>query len=164
MTDASTQLERNKALVLDFLDALYKGPEERLVSYLDPDCVFFVLGGSWASGYGDQERWLVGWRIATVTMHVDVTVNIGAITAEDDRVAVEAESQYSSPSGEPTTVQYHFLFRIRDGRISAFKEYFDTQGAFTAFDVAPAPPGTDLGSNIETVTHVISRRQPAASS
>jgi ketosteroid isomerase-like protein len=162
MPDASTSLEANKALVLDFLDAVFNGPEERLVSLMNPDCLFFVLGDTWASGFHNKEEWLTGWRLATATIHSDVTVSIGAMTAEDDRVAVEAESRGSSPSGKPSNIQYHFLFRIRDGRISAFKEYFDTQGAFAAFDVAPAPSDVDLGSNIETVTHVIARR-PASS-
>ena len=30
-------------------------------------------------------------------------------------------------SGQPYRNQYHFLMRIRDGRISEFKEYLDTQ-------------------------------------
>jgi len=162
MSDVNASLQANKALVLEFLDAVFNGPEERLVSLMSPDCLCFVLGDTWASGFHTKDEWLTGWRHATATIHSDVTVSIGAMTAEDDRVAVEAESHGSSPSGKPSHIQYHFLFRIRDSRISAFKEYFDTQAAFAAFDITPAAAEVELGSNIETVTHVISRRPVTA--
>ena len=49
------------------------------------------------------------------------------LTAEADRVAIEAESDGMHVSGQRYQNQYHFLMRIRDGRIVELKEYMDTQ-------------------------------------
>ena len=48
------------------------------------------------------------------------------ITAEGDRVAVEAESYGKMKNGKTYQNQYHFLFQVRDGKIQAVKEYLDT--------------------------------------
>ena len=48
------------------------------------------------------------------------------MTAEDDRVAVEAESKAKLVNGTLYHNRYHFLFVVRDGRIHAVKEYLDT--------------------------------------
>jgi ketosteroid isomerase-like protein len=52
---------------------------------------------------------------------------IKAMTAEDDRVAVEAESEGMHVSGRLYGNQYHFLFRLRDGKVVELKEYMDTE-------------------------------------
>jgi ketosteroid isomerase-like protein len=52
---------------------------------------------------------------------------IHRITAEDDRVAVEAESFATHVSGKPYNNKYHFLMRYRDGKLLEFKEYMDTE-------------------------------------
>ncbi len=54
---------------------------------------------------------------------------ITAMTAEGERVAVEAESQGRHVSGQPYHNQYHFLLVIRDGRVRELKEYMDTKHA-----------------------------------
>jgi hypothetical protein len=61
-----------------------------------------------------------------------IEISIGAITAEDDRVAVEAESKATLVNGALYHNRYHFLFVVRDGRIHAVKEYLDTLHALSA--------------------------------
>jgi ketosteroid isomerase-like protein len=56
-----------------------------------------------------------------------IKFTIHAITAEDDRVAVEAESHARHVSGKPYNNHYHFLFRWRDGQLVELKEYMDTE-------------------------------------
>ena len=59
----------------------------------------------------------------THRMRMDVL----SLTAEEDRVAMEAESHVLHPSnGRVYNNFYHNLFRIRDGKIVLFKEYQDT--------------------------------------
>ncbi len=53
----------------------------------------------------------------------------GAI-AEGDQVAVEAESWGELKNGRVYNQEYHFLITLRDGKISAVREYLDTQHAF----------------------------------
>ena len=48
------------------------------------------------------------------------------LTAEGDRVAVEAESFAKMKNGKTYQNKYHFLFIVRDGKIQSVKEYLDT--------------------------------------
>ena len=48
------------------------------------------------------------------------------LTAEGDRVAVEAESYAKMKNGKTYQNTYHFLFIVRDGKIQSVKEYLDT--------------------------------------
>ena len=52
-----------------------------------------------------------------------------SIIAEGDKVAVEAVSEGDLKNGRRYRQEYHFLFEFRDGKISAVREYLDTQHA-----------------------------------
>jgi ketosteroid isomerase-like protein len=49
------------------------------------------------------------------------------MTAEGERVAVEARSQGQHVSGALYSNDYHFLFVFRDGKLAVLKEYMDTE-------------------------------------
>ena len=51
------------------------------------------------------------------------------ITAEGDRVAVEAESYGQHANGKVYNNQYHFLIEVRNDKIQAVREYLDTMHA-----------------------------------
>lgn len=51
------------------------------------------------------------------------------MTAEGDRVAVEATSRGMHASGKLYANHYHFLFHLRDGRIAVMKKFMDTEHA-----------------------------------
>lgn len=62
-------------------------------------------------------------------------MTVKGLVAEGDKVAMEAESYGELRDGRVYRQQYHFLLTLRDGRISAVKEYLDTQHAYaTWFD------------------------------
>jgi ketosteroid isomerase-like protein len=52
-----------------------------------------------------------------------------SVIAEGDKVAVEAVSEGDLKNGRRYRQEYHFLLEFRDGRISAVREYLDTQHA-----------------------------------
>jgi ketosteroid isomerase-like protein len=52
-----------------------------------------------------------------------------SFVAEADSVAVEAESYTQTRKGLTYNNLYHFLFRVRDGRIASVREYLDTMHA-----------------------------------
>lgn len=65
------------------------------------------------------------------------TITIGTMTAEDDRVAAEAESlAVSQSNGRTYTNKYQYLIYFRSGKMLEFREYQDT---LHAFDVWSAP-------------------------
>ena len=115
----------NKETALGFFDAVLNGDSDRATSMLTDDCEFFFAGDLPVSGRYDATSGIGTWATIRAMADGSVTFDFGAVTAEDDRVAIEAESRGSS--GERTfNNQYHFLFRFRDGKISQVKEYFDT--------------------------------------
>ena len=56
--------------------------------------------------------------------------------AEGDRVALEVTSSGDLKNGRRYRQDYHFLIEFRDGRISAVREYLDTQHAHDVW-IAP---------------------------
>jgi ketosteroid isomerase-like protein len=70
---------------------------------------------------------------AAVPIHDDkyrMRLDVLGLTAEEDRVAMEAESHVLNPNGRLYNNFYHYLFRVRDGQITLFKEYQDTLHLF----------------------------------
>ena len=55
------------------------------------------------------------------------------MTAEDDRVAVEATSFATMEDGRVYANSYHFLVTIRDGKVATVREYMDTIHARETF-------------------------------
>jgi hypothetical protein len=62
-----------------------------------------------------------------------VETTFGEVTAEGDRVAIEAETRGTLPDGRVYTNMYHYLFTFRDGLVWRVKEYLDTQSAAEFF-------------------------------
>jgi ketosteroid isomerase-like protein len=60
-----------------------------------------------------------------------IKFRIHGLTAEEDRVAMECESHVLNPTnGRTYNNFYHYLFRVKDGQISLYKEYQDTLHLF----------------------------------
>jgi len=55
-----------------------------------------------------------------------VRFTVKGVTAEGDRVAVEADSEAELANGKTYANLYHFLFVFQDGKIAAVREYNDT--------------------------------------
>jgi hypothetical protein len=54
-----------------------------------------------------------------------IRFTVSAITAEDDRVVVEAQSQATLIDGQAYANTYVFSLRVRDGRIAWIAEHFN---------------------------------------
>ena len=62
-----------------------------------------------------------------------ITVTPTVLTAEGDRVAVEAESYAEINNGRIYKNLYHFQRVIRDGQSCAIREYLDTEHVTATF-------------------------------
>jgi len=60
-------------------------------------------------------------------------MTVKSLIAEGDKVAVEVESYGELPNGRIYHQEYHTLITIRDGKISAVREYLDTQHVFATW-------------------------------
>jgi ketosteroid isomerase-like protein len=56
-------------------------------------------------------------------------MTVTSLMAEGDRVAAEVTSSGDLKNGRRYRQEYHFLIEFRDGKISAVREYLDTQHA-----------------------------------
>jgi uncharacterized protein len=72
-------------------------------------------------------------RDNTARFEGPVRLTVTGITAEGDRVAIEAEGYAKLKNGKVYQNLYHFLFIIKDGKIQMGKEYCDFQHAYEIF-------------------------------
>jgi len=120
--------EANKALVRRYLDAMTRG-DPALPELLADDVSWWVPPSSPLGGLREGKARVLELMASGIGLY-DVTVpfqiEIEAIVAEGDRVAVQLVMSARTAKGAPYRNFYHFAFRVRDGRICAVKEYVDT--------------------------------------
>ncbi len=120
--------ERNKRITLQFFEAMSKGDTATLLAAYHPDVRVYTMGHTLLSGVRTLAEVAPLAEAVLGAFPKGIRFTIKAVTAEDDRVAVEAESDAVHVSGTPYHNYYHFLVRFSDdGRITEFKEYMDTE-------------------------------------
>ncbi len=84
----------------------------------------------WAAGAGEiQDQLDAIGKLLDANLEAPMTMTIHGVTAQGDRVAVEAESYGKLKNGSVYNNKYHFLFILKDGKIAQVKEYNDTKHA-----------------------------------
>lgn len=106
-------------LVHDFFEAVTNGnlPD----SLLTPDVEFWTT----MSGTTDKASYQGMVKLLAAMCARPLAFTIHSITAEADRVAVEAESEGELINGEIYRNTYVFVLRIRDDRIASIAEHFN---------------------------------------
>jgi hypothetical protein len=120
-----SQEETNKKLIEQYFDAANAQDEERILGFLSEDFKFEsmlkkpeMFHFTW-----DREPFAAAPRNMASQMKAPLKIWIVDMTAEGEKVAVEAESMGEMKSGKIYNNAYHFLFRIRDGKIYNVREY-----------------------------------------
>jgi ketosteroid isomerase-like protein len=127
-------IEDNKELVLSWFEALVEGNPALAVGLLHDDFRYFLPGTLPASGWWDRDGFLGSAQMFAGQLAGPITMRIGAITAEDDRVWFEAESDAPLADGSRYTNTYVMAIRVRDGKIAELKEFSDTLHVYEAID------------------------------
>jgi hypothetical protein len=124
-----SEIERNKQIARDFIDAISRADTAAIVAAYAPDARVHTMGNTLISGVYtvDQVASMAGQILGAFPDGLRLFIR--ELTAEGDRVAIEAESDGRHVSGKHYHNYYHFLMRIRAGRIVEFKEYMDTEMA-----------------------------------
>lgn len=119
-------IEDNKKVVMGFFEAMNSGNAGAAMGALADSATWWVAGNFALSGTKTKAQFaeLAGGLASKIDGGMRLTP-LG-VTAEGDRVAVEAESHAKMKNGKTYQNQYHFLFQVRDGKIQAVKEYLDT--------------------------------------
>jgi ketosteroid isomerase-like protein len=118
--------ERNRQLARELFDAITRADVARLDQLYADDFELWTAGSLPFSGSHDTAEALEGMKMIASMFPRGLRFTISGMTAEGERVAVEAESDGVHASGRPYHNQYHFLMIVRDGKIRKFKEYMDT--------------------------------------
>jgi ketosteroid isomerase-like protein len=132
MSGASV-LEQNKALVREFWTAFSESRFDDALSLLADDATWWVAGTTDISGTFNKQEFseLVAGIGAETVAGIQVTPSL--MTAEDDRVAMEAESYGKMKNGKIYKNIYHFMHVVQNGKIKAVREYMDTEHATETF-------------------------------
>ncbi len=127
MSDPKIELEANKQLARDFMDAMSSGEAERILALYSDDVSVWTAGSLPFSGLHDRSEVAALCKGLLGAFPEGLQFSIQSMTAEGERVAVEAEGLGTHANGKVYHQRYHFLLIIRDGKIVHMKEYFDTE-------------------------------------
>jgi len=119
--------EGNKERVRQWFDTLSRGDVEALLQGYAEDAEIWTAGSTLISGSRSKEQARKDAGSILEVFPQGLRFEIKAMTAEGERVAVEAESHGLHASGEIYHNQYHFLFVFRDGLLVQLREYMDTE-------------------------------------
>lgn len=119
--------EQNKKVAQEFLTAITHGNIDTIEKLLHPELSWWVLG----FGESDRAKFIAS-LLATIALSSERSIEIVGMTAELDRVAVEAIGEFQMPATIYRN-SYHYLFIIEAGQIKIGKEYLDTQEAIRVF-------------------------------
>jgi ketosteroid isomerase-like protein len=120
-------LERNKVAAASYLELLSKGDIKALDALLADDLDYWILGNlPGLSGSHKKPALLSMIPSFTEMWDGPLVFTVTGLTAEEDRVALEARNKGRTKSGKTYENAYHIAFELRDGRITRIREYCDT--------------------------------------
>ena len=122
----SSLTDKNKQITREFFEALSTGSDQYLDFYTD-DSIIWTAGNNSIGGTRTKKEIINFAQNILSAFPSGITFNITGMTAEEEKVAVEISGEAVHASGQTYNNQYHFLLRIKDGKILELKEYMDTQ-------------------------------------
>jgi ketosteroid isomerase-like protein len=114
----------NKQVVREFFEYLNQHGLAAALGTFPEDCRWWNAAGVVSR---DQMRAFVQALVSHLAE--ELVFEIDTVTAEEDRVAVEARARGLRKNGVRYANTYHFLFRVRSGRIVEVREHCDTAHA-----------------------------------
>ena len=126
-------IDRNKETARRFLEGMAGDFAEVIAETCAEDCRFTTMGTTPISGTRGKAEAMAAARRVDGIFPGGMRIVIHNMTAEDDRVATEAESFATHVSGKPYHNEYHFFMRFRAGKLTEFKGYLDTEIAAAFF-------------------------------
>ncbi len=125
--------QENKALVTRFWEAFSKSDFATATAMLTEDATWWVAGATVLSGTYTKPEVIELFGNVGESAPNGISVTPKLLTAEDDRVSMEAVSYGEINTGKTYENIYHFMFVCRDGKICAVREYLDTEHVTDVF-------------------------------
>lgn len=124
----------NKDIVRRYFEAVNAGDFGTVTALLDDDVTFWVppsLPDGVEFRGKEAVLKLFAESVALYAPDSGLSVTIVSLTADEDRVAAELQIRGKAASGGADYDNwYHFLFRVKDGRITSIREHLDTLYAY----------------------------------
>lgn len=123
-----------KAVVLDYLDALATGDLDRLRAFFDPEATWTLAGDLPLSGTWTGPDEIFGSFVAQMVARLvpeSMEFEFVGVIAEGERVLAEWKTRALARKGGRYEQHCLAVFTVREGRIAAVREHFDTLHAHT---------------------------------
>lgn len=117
----------NRAVVRRMLEAVGTGDVPAIADCYADDGYCQTMGHTLISGIFPKEQVVMAAQRIMDAFPKGVAFEILNMTAEEDRLAVEAVSHGDHVSGRHYSNHYHFFFQLRDGKVVVMKEFMDTE-------------------------------------
>ena len=121
--------ENSKQIVLGFFENLNAGNAAAALDALGDSATWWIQGNFPLSGTRTKAQFVELLGQLGAAIDGALSLRVKGVTAEGDRVAVEAESFAKMKNGKTYQNRYHFLCEVRSGKIQAVREYLDTMHA-----------------------------------
>jgi hypothetical protein len=119
--------ERNKAVTLKFIEAMGSNDPQGAAECLAPDGMAVTKGFGKASGTRKADTVIAAIESFKALMPTGLRLEVRTVTAEGDRVVVEAIGNAVTGEGKPYCNEYCFVATFEDGKIKLFNEYLCTK-------------------------------------
>ncbi len=122
-------IAENKQVIRDYFDALAKSDYPTALGFFADDITWWVLPSSPLAGNyvgKDAVLELFGKGTGLYDASVPLQPQLTGVVAEGDKVACEVVITGRTAKGKDYKNHYHFLFEVKNGKITGAKEYVDT--------------------------------------
>jgi ketosteroid isomerase-like protein len=126
-------IEQNKKVAAEFFSRIDANDVPGVLALLAEDATYWIAGDKAvtpSAGEHDKNGMSKLFHVMGKALGNGLRMTIKGMTAEGDRVAVEAESLGELTNGRVYRQKYHILMVVRDGRIASVREYLDTQHVY----------------------------------
>lgn len=121
----------NKQLVKQYFERVGSGDPNALDALAD-DVHWWVPPGSDMAGLYEGKEAVIGLFMKGMQYYSQtdpMKIRVEELVAEADTVCAQVIIEAKTAKGKEYRNHYHFVFKIRDGKIRGVKEYVDTQYA-----------------------------------
>ena len=128
--------DQNKKLAADFFARFSANDIAGALDLMTDDATWWIAGNPDqlpVAGEHSKERIARLFYNMAGQLKDGLKLTVKSSIAEGDRVALEVESLGELQNGRIYNQQYHLLITISDGKISAVREYLDTQHVFATW-------------------------------
>lgn len=115
----------NKKIVEKYFELMNEANPEKMLEYLSDDFLFESMlqkPKAFNFTWGKQD-FATASGLMSEQMTKPLKIWIVSMMGEDEKVSVEAQSYGEMKSGKLYENVYHFLFKLRDGKIYNVREY-----------------------------------------